>query len=43
MSKKPRQNKLDPKKYEVVHDVQKKKEQDWTFEDVLRSKIRRSR
>lgn len=33
--------KLDPKKYEVIHDAGVKKEKDWTFEDVLRSKTRR--
>ena len=38
-SKKPRQ-KLDSKKFEVVHEAQKKKEKDWTFEDIVRSKTR---
>ena len=40
-SKKPRKNKLDPKVYSIQHEVSKKKERDWTFDDILRSKTRR--
>jgi len=40
-SKKPRKNKLDTKLHEVHHDASKKKERDWTFDDILRSKTRR--
>ena len=39
-SKKPRKNKLDPKLAELGQETTKKKEKDWTFEDILRSKIR---
>lgn len=40
-SKKPRKNKLDAKLHSMQHDVGKKKERDWTFDDILRSKTRR--
>jgi hypothetical protein len=39
-SKKPRQ-KFNPKKFEGVKESEKKKEKDWTFEDIARSKARR--
>ena len=39
-SKKPRQ-KFDPKKFAPVQEAEKKKEKDWTFEDIVRSKSRR--
>jgi len=39
-AKKTRQ-KFDPKKFESTKESQKKKDKDWTFEDVLRSKPRR--
>ena len=32
--------KLDPKKFSTVVEAKRKKEKDWTFEDVLRSKLR---
>ena len=41
MGKKPRKNKLNPRKLEVIRDFDKKKERDWTFEDIARSKPRR--
>ena len=39
--KKPR-SKMDPKKFEVPYDAEKKKERDWTFEDIARSKTHRT-
>ena len=33
--------KLDPRKFEITQESQKKKEKDWTFEDIVRSKSRR--
>jgi|GEM_PF-3293309 len=39
-SKKPRQKKLDPKVFEAGQEVNKKKERDWTFDDIVRSKTR---
>ncbi len=42
MSKKPRKNKLDPRQpYEGGGGSQPKKEKDWGFEEILRSKSRR--
>ena len=32
--------KLDPKKFDPTVESQHKKEKDWTFEDILRSKTR---
>ena len=40
-SKRPRQNKLDSKQFSPTVEVVKKKEKDWTFDDILRSKSRR--
>ncbi len=40
-SKKPRKNKLDPGQFGSVRESQKKKEKDWSFDDILRSKTRR--
>lgn len=40
-SKKPRQNKLDPKKCFLEPGKKPAKDKDWTFEDILRSKPRR--
>lgn len=40
-AKKPRQNKLDPKKFSPTVESTKKQEKDWTYEDILRSKMRR--
>jgi len=40
MAKKPRQ-KLDPKKFTPQVESEQKKEKDWTYEDILRSKSRR--
>ena len=40
-SKKPRKNKLNPGQFTAVQESQKKKEKDWTFDDILRSKLRR--
>ncbi|MCB9772459.1 MAG: type II secretion system protein [Candidatus Omnitrophica bacterium] len=40
MSNKPRQ-KLDPKKFTPSSESQPKKDRDWTYEDILRSKSRR--
>ena len=39
--KKPRQ-KVDAKKYEEGKKTPKKKEDDWSFEDIARSKTRRN-
>lgn len=39
-SQKPRV-KLDPKKFEAATDTQQKKEKDWGFEEIARSKTRR--
>lgn len=39
-NKKPRV-KFDPRKFEAAAETQKKKEKDWTFEDIARSKTRR--
>ena len=41
MSNKPRKNKLDPRKVDATTESGKKKEKDWGFEDILRSKSRR--
>lgn len=41
MGKKPRKNKLNPRELEVIRSAGKKKERDWTFEDIARSKTRR--
>jgi len=41
MGKKPRKNKMDPKQFEAAGEAKKKKERDWTFEDIARSKTRR--
>ncbi len=41
MSKKPRQNKMDPRQFGEAREAQKKKEKDWTFDDIVRSKSRR--
>ena len=41
MAQKPRKNKLDAKQFSVTVDANKKKEKDWTFEDIVRSKSRR--
>jgi len=38
--KKPRQKKLDPKAFEPGQEANKKKERDWTFDDIVRSKSR---
>lgn len=38
--KKPRQ-KFDPKKFDPTKEAQKKKDKDWSFDDILRSKPRR--
>jgi len=38
--KKPRQ-KFDPKKFETDSQGPKKKEKDWSFDDIARSKTRR--
>lgn len=40
MSRKPRQ-KLDPKKFTPQVETQQKKDKDWTYDDILRSKSRR--
>jgi len=40
-SKKPRKNKLNPGQFDTVQKGQKKQEKDWTFDDILRSKLRR--
>ncbi len=40
-SRKPRQKKLDPNKVSLGPGSEKKKEQDWTFDDIVRSKSRR--
>ena len=39
-SRKPRP-KFDPKKFEPGMESTKKKERDWTFDDIVRSKSRR--
>jgi len=39
-SKKPRM-KFDPKKFDDSVTASKKKEKDWTFDDIVRSKSRR--
>ena len=41
MSKKPRKNKIDPRSVSAVQESQQKKEKDWTFADIVRSKTRR--
>ena len=41
MAKKPRKNKMDPKQFHAAGEAKKKKEKDWGFEDILRSKTRR--
>jgi len=41
MGKKPRKNKMDPRKTEVGAGPKKKKERDWSFDDIARSKTRR--
>jgi len=40
-SKKPRQNKLDARKVSAEKPNAPKKDRDWTFEDILRSKTPR--
>jgi len=40
-SKKPRKNKLDPKQVPEGKGTTPRKEKDWSFEDILRSKSRR--
>ncbi len=40
-SKRPRQKTLDPKKIAPGYEQTKKKEKDWTYEDILRSKMPR--
>jgi len=40
MAKKPRQNKMDPRKIPIGGEKTPKKEKDWTFEDIVRSKSR---
>ncbi|MCK5215557.1 MAG: hypothetical protein KAR05_09415 [Candidatus Omnitrophica bacterium] len=40
-SKKPRKNKLDPKTQNPGKESSRKKESDWSFEDIARSKLRR--
>jgi len=40
-SKKPRKKKMNPDKYFMTREGEKKKERDWTFEDILRSKPHR--
>ena len=38
MARKPRKNKMDPKRVSTGKDSAPKKEKDWSFEDILRSK-----
>ena len=40
-AKKPRKKKLNPRDIHLPGETAPKKEKDWTFEDVLRSKTRR--
>ncbi|MCK5580724.1 MAG: hypothetical protein KAJ18_05570 [Candidatus Omnitrophica bacterium] len=40
-SKKARKNKMDPRQVNLGGESPKKKEKDWSFEDIARSKLRR--
>lgn len=40
-AKKPRKNKMDPRSIFIEGEKKKKKEKDWSFDDIVRSKTRR--